>query len=112
MLYYLPIGKITIKGDSSAALTLAVTASVEADRPAGVYYVTPQTNDIFDDEVQVTINAKHLLSAGKVTREDKTAEIVGTIASLAATASGRFATMAIPETPQPFCFSFDPSNYE
>jgi hypothetical protein len=35
MLYYLPIGKITIKGDSSAALTLAVTARrrrVEADQ--------------------------------------------------------------------------------
>ena len=160
MLYYLPIGKITIKGqytpatgggkedkqqstigaektdpvlaappakparshgeptggggDSSSVsggpLTLTVTSIVEADEADGVYYVTPQINDIFEDEVQVTINAKHLLSAGKVTTEDKTAEIVGTIASLAATAAGRFAQIEKP--PQPFSFSFDPFSHD
>ena len=104
MLYHLPIGKITIKGQytpatggdkegeqesttgaektdlalastppagstskpsgggddsrsvSGGPLTLTVTSRVEADEGAGVYYVTPQINDIFEDEVQVTIN--------------------------------------------------------
>jgi hypothetical protein len=97
---------------SGGPLALTVAASVEADRPAGIYYVTPKTNDIFDDEVQVTINTKHLLSAGKVTSEDKTAEILGTIASLAATAHGGLLSLAVTEKPQPFCFSFDPSSYD
>ena len=94
---------------SGGQLTITVTSRVEADQEAGVYYVTPQTNDIFEDEVQVTVNAKKLLSAGKVTTEDKTAEIVGTIASLAAQAAAR-AYVAPKESRQPFYFSFDPSN--
>lgn len=97
---------------SGGALSLTVTASVEPDQPAGIYYVTPQTNDIFEDEVQVTINPKHLLSASKVTTEDKTAEIVGTIASLVATGMGYARRQGTTETPQPFCFSFDPSSYD
>ncbi len=36
--------------------------------------------------MRVTVNSKHLLSAGKVTTEDKTADIVGTLASIAAQA--------------------------
>jgi hypothetical protein len=66
--------------------------------------VTPKTNDIFEDEFQVTINKKHLLSGSKVTTEDKTAEIVGTIISLAATATGRPLLMVMTEKPQPFFF--------
>jgi len=97
---------------SGGALALTVTASVEPDQPAGIYYVTPQTNDIFEDEVQVTINPKHLLSASKVTTQDKTAEIVGTIASLVATGVGLTRGPGTTETPQPFCFSFDPSSYD
>lgn len=97
---------------SAGALSLTVTASVEPDQPAGIYYVTPQTNDIFEDEVQVTINPKHLLSASKVTTEDKTAEIIGTIASLVATGVGFTRGPGTTETPQPFCFSFDPSSYD
>jgi hypothetical protein len=169
MLYYLPIGKITIKGEyekseqsptpsptatatatatptptptpkhasasggkpnrggknndsgegsiaiSGGQLKITITSRVEADQKAGVYYVTPQTNDIFDDEIQVTVNSKHLLTAGKVTTEDKTAEIVGTIASIAAQAmhAEQFlpAAGATPTPPpQPFYFSFDPAN--
>jgi hypothetical protein len=97
---------------SGGALALTVTASVEPDQPAGIYYVTPQTNDIFEDEVQVTINPKHLLSASKVTTEDKTAEIIGTIASIVATGVGFTRGPGTTETPQPFCFSFDPSSYD
>jgi hypothetical protein len=155
MLYYLPIGKITIKGEyttseqspaptatatpsptptpttptqatrngkqdgnptdsdggaitiSGGQLKITVTSRVEADQKAGVYYVTPQTNDIFEDEVQVTVNSKHLLSAGKVTTEDKTAEIAGTLASFAATVAK---LAPAKENRVPFYFSFDPSN--
>jgi hypothetical protein len=152
MLYYLPIGKITIKGEFKPALsgekkevklsaapagkpgdggggsptagpdvvnagelTITLTPEVEADETAGEYYVTPQTNDIFEDEVRVTVNSKQLLSTGKVTTEDKTAEIVGTIASIAAQAGivGLAATPTPTPTPTPppppFYFSFHPS---
>jgi len=98
-------GSITI---SAGQLTITVMSRVEADQAAGVYYVTPQTNDIFEDEVQVTVNAKQLLSAGKVTTEDKTAEIAGTIAALVA--QGVRGLVAPKESRLPFYFSFDPSN--
>jgi hypothetical protein len=150
MLYYLPIGKITIKGEYSAAesnskkqdqnggkvevaevsptatalvtatatatptpreLTITVTSEVEADENGGVYYATPQSNPIFEDEVRVTVSAKHLLSTGNVTTEDKTAEIVGALASLARTAAG-FARTEVSENPQPFNFTFHPSNHQ
>jgi len=39
---------------------------------------------MFEDDVHVTVNQKHLLSAGNVTTEDKTAEIVAAVASLVA----------------------------
>jgi hypothetical protein len=85
-----------------------------------VYYVTPVTNDIFEDDVRVTVNSKHLLSAGKVTTEDKTAEIVGTIASIAAEVKGIKGVVPATPTPTPtrtpiplpFYFSFDPSSYD
>src|SRR5207245_2412011 len=59
-------GSTTISGGQ---LKITIASRVEADQEAGVYYVMPQTNDIFEDEVQVTVNSKHLLSAGKVTTE-------------------------------------------
>lgn len=151
MLYYIPIGKITIKGEfkppssgekkevklsaapagkpgdggggsptagpvvvTAGELTITLTPEVEADETAGEYYVTPQTNDIFEDEVRVTVNSKQLLSTGKVTTEDKTAEIVGTIASIAAQAGElkgvATATPTPTPLPPPFNFSFHPSN--
>ena len=127
MLYYLPIGKITIKGEyaqpegtpkAKAAttetatpreLTITLTAEVEADEGAGVYYVTPQSNYIYEDEVRVAVNAKHLLSTGNVTTEDKTAEIAGALASLARAGLGFAKTEAL-ENQRPFNFTFHPSN--
>jgi len=105
-------GKDTDSGEGSIAISggqvkITITSRVEADQKAGVYYVTPKTNDIFEDEVQVTVNSKHLLSAGKVTTEDKTAEIAGTIASFVAKG---IAPLAAPkENRLPFYFSFDPA---
>jgi hypothetical protein len=147
MLYYLPIGKITIKGeygntDSNSApsqgrkhqltnlaeasptatsaatatptatpaqLTITLTAEVEADEAGGEYYVTPEANYLYEDDVHVTVNAKHLLSTGNVTTEDKTAEIVGALASLARAGTG-FVRTELAENQRPFNFTFHPCN--
>jgi len=166
MLYYLPIGKITTKGDfktltradvpdeaadknetsgdaklagqpsppspptkpgpnadgqpgattiSAGQLTVTLTPEVEADETAGEYYVTPHANYIYEDEARVTVNPKQLLSTGNVTTEDKTADIVGAVASLASQAikGFGFAPRAVTKekNPPPFYFSFHPSNY-
>src|SRR5206468_3861593 len=92
-----------------AALTITLTAEVEADETSGEYYVTPQANYLYEDDVHVTVNAKHLLSTGNVTTEDKTAEIVGALASLARTGMG-FARTELAENQRPFNFTFHPCN--
>lgn len=143
MLYYLPIGKITIKGEfktensqarvnfassrssgdmpkpsdgpsdggsaiTGGALTITLTSEVEPDQCGGEYYVTPHANYVFEDEARVTINAKHLLSTGNVTTEDKTAEIVGTLASIAGEVKALEGKPTPTPTP-PFYLSFHPS---
>ena len=151
MLYYLPIGKITIKGEygntdsnsapssshrqqitnvaeaspsatatatatatptptaTPAALTITLIAEAEADEASGGSYVTPQANYLYEDDVHVTVNAKHLLSTGNVTTEDKTAEIVGALASLAR-AGATLARTEPTEDQRPFNFTFHPCN--
>jgi hypothetical protein len=151
MVYYLPIGKITIKGEfksdgstgrspltnaaalpgakssdgeessqggitiSGGGLTITLVSEVEADETAGQYYVSPRANYMYEDETRVTVNSKHLLSTGNVTTEDKTADIVGALASLAAqavtlTGGPSPAPSATPTPTPPFYFSFHPSN--
>jgi hypothetical protein len=61
------------------------------------------------------VNAKHLLSTGNVTTEDKTAEIAGALASLARAGLGLraglgFAKTEALENQRPFNFTFHPSN--
>jgi len=150
MLYYLPIGKITIKGEfkseglpgktlltaspasstgakpggggeeppqgavtiTGGGLTLTLVPEVEADEKAGEYYVTPHANYIYEDESRIAVNGKHLLSTGNLTTEDKTADIVGALASMAGQIKG-FAEptgTATPTPTPPFYFSFHPSN--
>jgi hypothetical protein len=163
MLYYLPIGKITIKGEfkeltpaptpcptcspktspakasgdqkgasaqasasparggdstdvsmgSASQLTITLTSEVEADesKSAGVYYAKPHANYLYDDDVHVAVNSKQLLSTGNVTTQDKTVEIVGAVASLAA--QFKSFTQGTPPPAKsrlPFYFSFHPSN--
>jgi hypothetical protein len=154
MLYYLPIGKITIKGEfkpsspsekakekniagpsaptgnpggaggeqptpgaatiTAGELTITLTPEVEADEKAGEYYVTPRANYIYEDEARMTVNSKQLLSTGNVTTEDKTADIVGAVASIAAQAGGLklLEGTPTPTPPPPFYFSFHPSCYD
>jgi len=150
MLYYLPIGKITIKGEYTTSeedtlpgdgrskttptptatttpggtgtptlpvtststpsptpeLKITLTAEVESDESFGEYYVTPHANYMYDDEVQITVNGKRLLSAGKVTTQDRTVDIVAAVASLVT----EVAKVRSFEKPTPFYFSFHPSN--
>jgi hypothetical protein len=163
MLYYLPIGKITIKGEfkelapsptpcptcspkgspakaagddkgasaqatasparggdstdasigSTSQLTITLTSEVEADesKSAGVYYAKPHANYLYDDDVHVTVNSKQLLSTGNVTTQDKTVEIVGAVASLAAQFKAAAQGTPLPAKSRlPFYFSFHPSN--
>ncbi len=154
MLYYLPIGKITIKGEfkppspgekakeknlpgsstptdspggpggeqpppsaatiTAGELTITLTPEVEADEKAGEYYVTPHANYVYEDEARVTVNSKQLLSTGNVTTEDRTADIVGAVASIAAqvTKELALAPTPTPTPPPPFYFSFHPSCYD
>ena len=69
---------------SAPQLTITLTSEVEADesKSAGVYYAKPHANYLYEDDVHVAVNSKHLLSTGNVTTEDKTVEIVGAVASL------------------------------
>jgi hypothetical protein len=152
MLYYLPIGKITIKGEfkppspsekakeknitgsstptgspggadgkqptpsdttiTAGELTITLTPEVEADEKAGEYYVTPHANYVYEDEARVTVNSKQLLSTGNVTTEDKTADIVGAVASIAAQVKALEGATPTPTPPPPFYFSFHPSCYD
>ncbi len=142
MLYYLPIGKITIVGEFKdlgemkkpvpdseksksggdggageegtikiAQLVVSITPEVEADEREGVCYATPQANYLFDDEVQVTVNAKHLLNTGNVTTEDKTVQIVAELVSDVADVTKGFSKPTPPTINRlPFHYSFHPSN--
>jgi hypothetical protein len=100
---------------SIAGLTLSISSEVEADMDAGRYAIHVP-NAMFEDEIKLSVNSKHLLSAGKATTEDKTAEIVGTVASLAKAAMGVGPLMRIakptptPPDKQPFYFTFYPSS--
>ena len=81
-------------------------------RAVGEYYVMPHANYAYEDETRVTINSKQLLSTGNVTTEDKTADIVGGLASIVSKAKGPFfAAEQKQKNRAPSYFSFRPSNY-
>ena len=77
--------------------TITITAEVEAD-PGHMFYAIPRRNYIFDDYFQVTVNSKHLLSAGKSTANDRTADVIGAVASLVESAAA-FRAEAVRPTP-------------
>ena len=77
-------------GDATAPKNFVVTiaADIEAD-PSARYYLKPNRNYFYDDDIKLSVNAKHLLSSGNATAEDQTARIISTSASIAATALGK-----------------------
>jgi hypothetical protein len=106
-----PAGSTTV---SAGQLTITLTPEVEADESAGEYYVTPHANYVYEDETRVTVNSKQLLSTGNVTTEDKTADIVGALASIASKAmtfKGVPLKKEKAKSRLPFYFSLHPSNY-
>lgn len=110
-----PVGGTASGNSVSVAIenwVITIMADIEAD-PAARYYAVPWRNYIFDDEYQVTVNSKHLLSAGNATANDRTADVIGSVASLAASTVGL--RMMIPPLPpgedqQPFLVSFRTNN--
>jgi len=66
---------------------VTIAANIEAD-PDARYYLKPVRNYFYDDDIKLTVNAKHLLSTGNATAEDQTAQIISTAASIAATGFG------------------------
>ena len=92
--------------------TITITAEVEAD-PDKPQYVVPERNYIFDDEYRVTVNAKHLLSTGNTTAEDRSADIAGAVASLVSSTFGLRA-LAVPPSAakghEPFLITFHPTD--
>jgi hypothetical protein len=92
----------------SAQWTISITAEVEAD-PSAVRYAVPGRNYIFDDETHITVNSRHLLSVGNATAEDRTADIVGAVASMVSKVMIQGVTQPSVSR-NPFYFSFHPSN--
>ena len=62
---------------------VTIAADIEAD-PSARYYLKPVRNYFYDDDIKLTVNAKHLLSTGNATAEDQTARIISTTAGLVA----------------------------
>jgi len=77
---------------------VTIAADIEAD-PTARYYLKPVRNYFYDDDIKLSVNAKHLLSTGNATAEDQTAQIISTAASIAAAAFGVPPTGAQPTPP-------------
>lgn len=105
-------GSVTIAVDN---WTITISAESEADSEK-LLHAIPRRNYIFDDDYHVTVNSKHLLSAGNTTAYDRTADIIGTVASLVSAVT-KLATTAGEgaEVHLPFLVSFrtnNPKEYE
>jgi hypothetical protein len=82
--YYLPKGLFRIRGgyvDKEYAINVSVTYVAD---PRHRFYLAPQPNVFYDDEYKLQINAKGLLDTVQVTAEDRTADIAGDLAQVAA----------------------------
>ena len=127
-LYYLPQGKLRITGEwknpSSAAQSLfavTIVEELEAD-PRARFYLRTGTNPFYDDDTQITVNSKGLLTTVEAVTEDRSAAIVSSLATTGVDAlqfaagggvgavdvQGAVARPAIPF--RPFSFVFDPAN--
>jgi hypothetical protein len=125
LLYYLPEGRISIVGDFKASqsgsngkqstpnetdtpqtdpgnnanqqksFAVTIAADLEAD-PTSRCYLKPDRNYFYDDNIHLTINAKHLLSTGNATSQDQTSQIIATLASTAEQLITSFAAKGVP----------------
>jgi hypothetical protein len=62
---------------------ITVSVDIEAD-PRARYYLKAERNYFYDDDLNLKINAKHLLSTGNATVEDQTAQIISSTAQIVA----------------------------
>jgi hypothetical protein len=122
MVYYLPRGKIRIKGSYDAPaqvevspFTVVITEEYEAD-PGAKFYLKPDTNYFYDDDTHLAVNEKGLLTTANATSEDKSPQIIQDAAQAFASGAkfaagmpfGAFAIpdLALPQPRQPFDISF------
>ena len=99
---------------SVSGWTVTVNGDVEPD-PSLQEFAQPQRNYIYDDDYHLTVNSKHLLSTGNATAEDRTANVIGQIASLVTSVTGvPLLGARVAEPPkkrnQPFYLSFHTDN--
>jgi hypothetical protein len=66
---------------------ITVSVDIEAD-PRARYYLKAERNYFYDDDLNLKINAKHLLSTGNATVEDQTAQIISSTAQIVAQFAG------------------------
>ncbi len=121
MFYYLPQALIRIKGEyakkeDTAGYFIITVSSVYAADPRHRYYLEPGTNPFYDDEFKIHTNGKGLLETVNVVAEDKTADILGDIASIVGSAvkfgAGLSPALAAPPSRQPFDFTFSPDEVD
>ena len=82
-----PTDATTSGTSQSKNFTITIAADVEAD-PSARYYLKPDRNYFYDDDIHLTVNAKHLLSTGNATANDETAQIIETTFQIAEEAAG------------------------
>ena len=94
---------------ATSQFKIVLTAEMEADESTP-YFLKPDRNYFYDDETQLTVNTKGLLSTANATAEDRTADIINDLVQTIATAEGLRIGTNIPERLHPFYYSFHPSN--
>lgn len=94
---------------STKEFTIVITVEMEADQSSPRLFLKPDRNYFYDDETQLSVNAKGLLSTANATAEDKTAEIATDLAQIAETVLG-YAAPIPPPPPKlrPFYYTFHP----
>lgn len=86
MFYYLPKLLVRIKGAAKEAdYTITVSAEYAADGN-GRYFLEMRGNPFYEDHSTLEVDARGLLTSVDITAEDKTGEIIGDIAAIAAKA--------------------------
>ncbi len=90
--------------------TITLSAGIEADAQRK-FYALPRRNYVFEDEYKIGVNGKHLLSTGNSVADDRTAAIIGEVASIVSQGIPKAARPASPDaSTAPFLVSFRTNN--
>jgi hypothetical protein len=104
MFYHLPQGRLRIKGDYADAKNpqgdFVITISTIYSASETRYFLQHKTNPFYDDDFKFQVNSKQLLETVNVVAEDKTADVLGDLAGIAAGAM-KFSAGLLPSDFQP-----------